>query len=241
MSQADGFRFTAAIFDLDGLLIDSEPFWQDAEMEILGRAGVVLTRDECLQTTGLRTEKVVGYWFERRPWDASRFPLSRLTADINARVIEHIRERGEAKRGVRHAINYVGRRGLRRAVASSSSMNVINTALERLGIAGHFEIVHSVDFEANSKPAPDVYLGAARKLNIAPKACLALEDSIAGLQAAKAAGMTCLWVPEAPWRGHRQRQAAAAQGARADAILDSLLDLDDGVWDELVGAAAVRS
>ncbi len=241
MSEADGCRFAAAIFDLDGLLIDSEPFWQDAETKILGRAGVELSREECLQTTGLRTERVVEYWFERRPWDTARFPLDQVAADINARVIELIGERGEAKPGVHHTVEYLGRRGLQRAVASSSSMEVVNTALGRLEIASKFAVVHSADFEADCKPAPDVYLGAARRLGVPTAQCLALEDSMAGVQAAKAAGMKCVWVPETPWRGNRWREAAAARGAAADVVIDSLLDFDDGVWDELVGAAAVGS
>ncbi len=239
MDEGRNSRFAAAIFDLDGLLIDSEPLWQDAEMEVLACAGVNLSREECLQTTGLRTDKVVEYWFERRPWDTLRFPLDQVAGDINRRVIELIGERGAAKPGVHHAIDFVSRRGLRRAVASSSSMDVISAVLSRLGLAATFEVVHSADFESDSKPAPDVYLGAAKRMNVAPNRCIAFEDSMAGVQAAKAAGMTCVWVPEALWRGGRWRAAAAASGVAADVVIDALFDFDDRVWDEIVGAPSV--
>lgn len=69
-------------------------------------------------------------------------------------------------------------------------------AINRLGIAERFEVVHSVDFERRSKPAPDVYLGAARRLGVDPRRCIALEDSLPGVEAAKAAGMYCIRFPE---------------------------------------------
>lgn len=214
--------FDAAIFDLDGLLIDSEPFWRIAEMEVFGSIGVVLSEEECGLTTGLRTDTVVAHWFERRPWDAQSHPLAEVTGRINRRVVSLIGERGEAKEGVAHALAFVRDRGLRVALASASNMPVIEAALSRLGIAEEFEVVHSVDFEQNSKPAPDVYLGAARRLGIDPRRCLALEDSIPGTEAAKAAGMVCIRFPEFP--EHR------GPTSNADLELRSLEELDEAVW-----------
>ena len=214
--------FDAVIFDLDGLLIDSEPFWRIAEMEVFGAIGVELSEEECGLTAGLRTETVVRHWLERRPWDTDLHAPNEITQRINQRVVALIGERGEAKHGVGHALGFVRDKGLRVALASSSNMPVIEAALARLGIAEEFEVVHSADFEVNSKPAPDVYLGAARRLGVPPHRCLALEDSYPGADAAKAAGMCCIRIPEKD-----------GPPSLADLELRSLIELNDRVWQAL--------
>lgn len=214
--------FDAAIFDLDGLLIDSEPFWRVAEMEVFGDIGVTLSDEECGLTAGLRTQLVVEHWLERRPWDVERHPVAEITLRINRRVVELVGDRGEPKEGVEHALDFMRARAMRLALASSSNMPVIEAALARIGIAEAFEVVHSADFEKHSKPAPDVYLGAARRLGVEPERCVALEDSYPGTDAAKAAGMVCIRFPE-----HE------GPPSRADLELDSLLQLDDAVWQRL--------
>jgi len=214
--------FDAAIFDMDGLLIDSEPFWRIAEMEVFGDIGVVLTDEECGLTAGLRTQLVVDHWLERRPWDAERHPPAAITTRINQRVVQLVGERGEAKAGVEHALAFMRDRGLRIGLASSSNMPVIEAALARLDIAARFEVVHSADFEKHSKPAPDVYLGAARRLGVDPRRCIALEDSYPGAEAAKAAGMCCIRVPEND-----------GPVSIADLELGSLEELDEQVWNLL--------
>jgi len=214
--------FDAAIFDMDGLLIDSEPFWRIAEMEVFGDIGVQLTEQECGLTTGLRTQLVVDHWLARRPWDTENHPPAEITRRINYRVVDLVGERGEPKPGVEHALAFMEARNLRLALASSSNMPVIESALSRLGLAERFEVVHSADFEEHSKPAPDVYLGAARRLGVEPVRCVALEDSHPGTQAAKAAGMSCIRFPE-----HDDAVSSA------DLELDSLERLDDAVWNTL--------
>ena len=191
--------FEAAVFDLDGLLIDSEPLWRRAEIEVFATVGVALTEPECHQTTGLRTDQVAAYWLERRPWDTEHTPAAEIASSIDWRVIELIGECGAAKEGVAHAIDFMRSRRLRLALASSSTMPVIEAAIDRLGISEAFEVVHSADAEARSKPAPDVYLGAARRLAVEPARCIALEDSVPGVEAAKAAGMC------APYAGNLEQ------------------------------------
>lgn len=215
-----------AIFDLDGLLIDSEPFWRQAEMEVFGDVGVTLTDEECGLTAGLRTQLVVEHWLERRPWDIDRHPSADLTTRINERVVALVGEHGVAKEGVAHALELLRNRVQRLGLASSSTMPVIEAALARLGIADAFEVVHSADFERHSKPAPDVYLGAARRLGTPPDRCVALEDSHPGAMAAKAAGMLCIRVPEQP-----------DPASVADLEIASLEDLDEDLWNTLLLAA----
>ena len=185
----------AAIFDMDGLLVDSEPHWRTVEIGIFERVGVSLTEDECKLTTGLPTDAVVDYWFARRPWDETI--LTR--ADIAQAIIEGAhREIGlhaEAMPGAIETLHFFRERHLPMGIASASPMHLIEVVIDRLGIRDFFTIWHSATLEARNKPAPDVYLGAARKLGAEPGRCIAFEDSGNGLLSAHAAGMPTVAVP----------------------------------------------
>jgi sugar-phosphatase len=135
------------------------------------------------------------------------------------RVIAHVKAEGEAMPGVIAAIALFGRCGLRLAIASSSPRRLIDAVCGRLGLDG-IEVRCSAMDEARGKPAPDVYLTAARRLGVAPANCLALEDSPNGVAAAKAAGMRCVAVPD-------PLLAADPRYHRADLVLRSLTDLDE--------------
>ena len=212
---------SAIIFDMDGVLIDSEPFWQESEIDVFGRAGLALTREMCLQTMGLRVDEVVEYWRRRRTFDDA--PAGTLEDAIIGGVVERILSKGEAREGAAHALDFFRRRGLRVALASSSAYRLIGAVTERLGLADGFEVIYSAEEEEYGKPHPGVYLTTARRLDIAPVDCLAIEDSFNGVLAAKAARMKCVAVPEAAQR-HDPRFSIA------DAVLDSLADLDEEVW-----------
>ena len=207
----------AGIFDMDGVLIDSEPFWRESEIEVFGRHGLYLTDADCMQTTGMRIEEVARYWFERRPWNGPAPEI--LAEDILQGVIRRVQERGAAMPGARDAVRLLRSLGLRLALASSSAPPLIDAVLDRLDLRSHFEAVCSAEGETRGKPYPDVYLAAAAKLGIPPPDCLAIEDSIAGVQAAKAAGMKCLAVPLPELRSDPRYQAA-------DAVVDSLQRID---------------
>ncbi len=101
----------ALIFDMDGVLIDSEPFWQEVELAVLGALGVPITRADCLQTAGLRIDEVVEHWHGRHPWAAPE--KVRVVEEIVAGVGARIRERGAAKAGAREALAFARGRGLR--------------------------------------------------------------------------------------------------------------------------------
>jgi len=186
----------AAIFDLDGLLIDSEPLWRAVEVEVFRGVGVPLTEEMCRQTTGLRVDAVVEWWHARHPWRAPA-PAA-VAARIVDRMVEAIAGAGEtlARPGVEHAIGWARAAGLRLAVASSSPLRIVEAALRRLGLADRFEVVRSAEGERWGKPHPAVFLATADELGVEPTACLVFEDSLAGLVAAKAARMRCVCVPE---------------------------------------------
>ena len=210
----------AAIFDVDGVLINSEPFWRESEIEIFGQYGLRLTEEECMLTTGLRIQEVTQYWYARRPWKGPS--TEKMAEDILQGVIRRIRGRGVPMLGLYEAIRLFQSWHLRLALASSSAESLIDTVVDRLQIRPYFEVICSAENEARGKPFPDVYLAAARKLGVAPEKCLAIEDSIAGVTSAKAAGMRCIAVPLPELRRDPRYQAA-------DAVVDSLSQIDDAL------------
>jgi len=196
----------AVIFDMDGLLIDTEPVWRQAEIEVFARVGLHLTEEQCMETMGVRVAQVVELWYQRHPWVGPT--CDEVTEAIEDAVILHVREQGTPMRGVDNALDVVRAEGLPMAIASSSSVRMILAVVETLGIGGDIEAVASANDEAEGKPHPAVYLSAAAKLGVPPQACLALEDSPNGVVAAKAAGMICVSVPDVHL-AHDPRMASA--------------------------------
>jgi sugar-phosphatase len=206
------------IDDLDGLLIDSEPCWQRAEMEVLSSVGVPLTPERLRETTGLRLDEAVAYWAVRHPW--TTVSHEEVVRRILQRVLALLADRVPLKPGVRESLAAVRRVGLRVAVASSSPLRLIEGALDRVGLGSEFEQVVSAENERFGKPHPGVYLTAANRLGVPPAECLALEDSVNGVLAATSAGMRCIAVPER-W------PVVDPRFSRATAVIRSLLELDE--------------
>jgi sugar-phosphatase len=200
---------------MDGLLIDSEPIWQEAEVEVFNKVGVPLTLEMTPQTMGLRTDEVVSYWHKRHPWETPT--QQEVSQEIDKRVIELIQEKGVAKDGVNEAVAVCEAAGLPIAVASSSPMLLIQTVLEKLGINDQIQAVHSAHDEEYGKPHPAVYIRTAETLGVEPAHCLALEDSANGVLSAKAAKMRCVAIPEPESRNDKRFGIA-------DIVLHSLLD-----------------
>lgn len=212
----------AVIFDMDGLLVDSEPLWVRAEIDVFGSVGVALTEHDCARTRGLRVDDVVAYWYERRRWnDVSPRDLE---ARLVARVVELVRTEGQAKPGVAEALAAAREGGRKVALASSSPSVIIDAVLDRLGIS--FDLALSAEHEPLGKPHPGIFLRVAERLGVAPTSCLVLEDSMTGVIAAKAARMTCIAVPEA-YPDHDPRFVLA------DEIVGSLLDVTSTTIDRL--------
>lgn len=214
----------AVIFDLDGLLIDSEPLWQEAEISIFKQVDIILTPELCLQTKGLRIDEVVNYWYQKYPW--TNLAQKEVESLIVAQVIKLIHLQGESLPGVNQAISFVQQQQVKIALASSSASNIIQAALQKLELTDVFVEVYSAESEVLGKPHPGVYLTTAHKLNVSPQSCLALEDSLNGVLAAKAAQMKCIAIPE-PLQSNRP------QFAIADTILSSLEELDRDIWQSL--------
>ena len=183
---------------MDGVLIDSEPLWRAAEIEVFGDVGLALSEADCLETQGLRIDEVVAYWHARR--GLGEVDHADLAGRIVDRVAELVRKRGEPMPGVLEAVEACRARGLRIGLASSSSERLIETVLGHFDLRGHFEAARSADREAFGKPHPAVYLGVAAEMGVDPVRCLAVEDSFNGLLSALAASMRCVAIPDAAHR-----------------------------------------
>ncbi|MHB8438730.1 MAG: HAD-IA family hydrolase [Acidimicrobiales bacterium] len=223
----------AAIFDLDGLLADSEPIWHAAQIDVFARYGLELTPELCRTTKGMFVGEVTRHWYGRQRW-AGPGP-----DDVAVEIVDAVAALMSASLapmpGVEHAVAFCRRRVQMMAVASSSPLGVVELALERLGIRGVFEVVHSAEHEPAGKPDPAVFLSAAALLGVEPGRCVVFEDSPAGVAAATAAGMECIAVPE------RGNPDGALGIAASVPLLASLEALDQGVWDEVSGRVATRS
>ena len=184
----------AAIFDMDGVLIDSEPLWQAAEKAVFARLGIELTDAMCRQTMGMRIDDVVRHWFARFPWECKSHTT--VQAEIVDGVSAEIAARGEAMPGVEEVLDLFSRSGWKIGLASSSPLALIHAVVQQLGIEPYFSALCSAFDEQQGKPHPAVYLTAARRLNVEPSSCIAFEDSAAGVASAKAASMKVVVVPD---------------------------------------------
>ncbi|MBE2217762.1 MAG: hexitol phosphatase HxpB [Ignavibacteria bacterium] len=186
----------AVIFDMDGIILDSEPFWKEVEIEIFNSLGVPLTAEMCESTTGMRLVDVTELWYSRYPWDNKIHSLDSIIKRIVDGLISKVREKGVMNKGVAELLDMFAEKKLPMAIASSSDMNIIDAVLDKFDIRKYFKAVHSAQNELYGKPHPAIYLTAAEKLGVEPIYCLAIEDSFNGVVSAVAARMKTAAYPE---------------------------------------------
>ena len=209
--------FDAAIFDMDGLLIDSEPHWQDAEIAVYEPFGVPVNRELCRATAGRRIDEVLSLWHRRFDWTGP--PVAEMAERVLADVTRRILADGEALPGAHETMAALRQRGVRIAIASSSPPKLIDAVVAKLALTDYLELTHSGIHEARGKPDPAVFLTTARRLGVAPARCIVFEDAPSGIEAARAAGMHVIAVPSVFVPDH--------PGIRsADVVLESLLDFE---------------
>ncbi len=214
----------AALFDMDGLLTESESRWRIAEREVADALGLPLTDDDFELTMGVRMADVAKRWFDWHPWEGGP-----STHEVAVMVVDRVVELtagAVALPGVIEALDLVAARGLRVALCSSSDQRLIDATLEALSLTDRFEVIHSAEFDSHGKPHPEPYLATASELGVAPQRCVVFEDAVSGCIAGKAAGMAVIAVPAPHLRG------TAAYGF-ADVVLESLEHLDVGVFDAI--------
>ena len=185
----------AVIFDMDGLLLDSEDFWQQAEYETFSSLGVPLTPADTAKTLGWRCDYVVQYWYNVFAWHG---PTPAEVADIIIdNVITMIIKQGKLMPGAREALQLCKSLNLPVALATSSNHKMMLETLKHYDLLHFFDATCSAEFLPFAKPHPQVYLNAAAALGVEAQQCVALEDSVTGVIAANAARMRCIAVPHA--------------------------------------------
>lgn len=215
---------TTVIFDMDGLLIDSEPLWEEAGKETLEQFGVSLTDEQYHFSTGLRTKEWVDWWFTWFHIDKKHALAAELM--IVQKAIEKIGDRGTAMPGVAQAFSLFKERGFKIGLATSSPLALVKVVAEKLKINDYLQAIASAEELKHGKPHPQVYLDCAQALEVSPLECVGFEDSFNGMIAVKAARMKCIVIPAQ----HQQHQA---RWDAADRKLPSLLHLNEQVLDAL--------
>ncbi|HEY3987197.1 hexitol phosphatase HxpB [Cedecea sp.] len=217
--MAETRQILAAIFDMDGLLIDSEPLWDRAELDILQSIGVDISRrHELPDTLGLRIDLVVALWYARQPWNGPS--CEEVTARVIERAISLVEEQRPLLPGVVDAVKRCKALGLKVGLASASPLHMLEKVLEMFSLRQYFDAIASAEHLPYSKPHPQVYLDAAAKLGVDPLACVTLEDSVNGMIATKAARMRSIVVPA-------EENFTDPRWCLADAKLHSLVELSE--------------
>jgi HAD superfamily hydrolase (TIGR01509 family) len=205
----------AVIFDMDGVMIDSEPIWEKTEKILLKRRGI--------NYEPAYREKIVG--LNQR--DSAL--LLKETFGLPESIEELIEERisilldlykKELKPipGLTHLLEQLKGKGFLIALASSSPLRVINFVLDQFSLKGFFSAIVSGEMVGRGKPYPDIYLYVADKLRVTPNECIVIEDSINGVRAAKRAGMRCIAIPD--------KRLPLDKFMEADVIVDRLSEVD---------------
>jgi len=192
--KLDLTQFDAVIFDMDGVLIDSEPLWKIAMEEVFHSIGSTLTKKDFQKTVGLRLDEVIRFWHQHEGWkNVTPRDVEILIVD---RMQELIHQNGKPLEGVIEMLHFLKSQDKKIGLATSSYSVLIDKVLSELGIADFFDFTHSAEDESFGKPHPAVYLTVANKLNVQTLKCLVIEDSLNGIISAKAARMNVVCIPE---------------------------------------------
>ncbi len=204
----------AILFDLDGLMVDSEPHSLASWEAVLNERGVTLDQLTIDSILGLRIDATARTLIDRYHLPDTVPELSDAKTEYQ---ITHLAGKVPPMPGLLELLDEIDRRRLQKAIASSGIRRYVEAVLRVNGLLDRFGVIITGDQVAHGKPAPDVFLAAASALNVEPRHCLVLEDAPAGVQAAKAAGMLCIAVPD-----HGVAQLDLTQ---ADRIVTSLHDV----------------
>lgn len=211
-------QLNTVIFDMDGLLIDSEPYWQLAGMETLQKFNVTLEPAQYHHTTGLRTPEWLDYWFSY--FNIPKDNIQEAVQSLHENVFEKIRTQATGLPGVDYIFKYFKQKGFRIGLATSSPLALADIVTEKLNIGHYLDATASAEYLPFGKPHPQVYMDCAAALDAHPLECLCFEDSFNGLVAAKAARMRCAVIPVAD-------QYTLPKWGAADLKLHSLTEFND--------------
>jgi sugar-phosphatase len=215
----------AVIFDMDGVLIDTEPVWRRVETEIFKRVGMVLEYEDTAETMGMPIRQVVQLRHSQQPWDTPS--IDEVADEILRRVVDFVATQGVPIPGAVESVQTAAKLGIPVGLATSSAHLLIDAVVDRLQLRDYFSACSSSEDVESGKPSPDIYIHNAALLGVAAQRCLAIEDSRSGVAAALAAGMICCAIPDAHWNGD-------PDVARAHYRLESVSELPEWLRHRLV-------
>jgi mannitol-1-/sugar-/sorbitol-6-/2-deoxyglucose-6-phosphatase len=211
----------AVIFDMDGVIIDSEPLWQIAEREVFSSLGVNVDDKFCEITKTMTTTEVTKFWYNKSPWQ--NWNLQEVEQMVVSRVADLIEKRECEISGVKELVKRLKSKGFKLGLATNSPVVIIPVVLRKVGVSDLFDAISSAESEENGKPDPAIYLRTSEKLNVSPQNCIVIEDSYSGMLAAKRAGMTVV----AFTNGHKEVNLS-----NADYTIESFGNFDLEIFDE---------
>ncbi|MDO5135168.1 MAG: HAD family phosphatase [Eubacteriales bacterium] len=197
----------AVIFDLDGTLVDSMWVWSQIDVDFLGKYKIPIPQGFQKELEGLSYTETAAYFKERFCLEESVEEIKEIWRDM---AMDRYCHAVPLKPGVRQFIPYLKEQGIQMAVASSNTESLIEAVLESQGIREYFDCIVTSCQVKKGKPAPDVYLEAARSLGADPSKCLVFEDIVAGLEAGKNAGMTVCAIDDDYSRSQEKEKKACA-------------------------------
>jgi HAD superfamily hydrolase (TIGR01509 family) len=218
----------AVIFDMDGVIIDSEPLWSKAEQQLLARRNLGYSPQLKAVMMGLDSSEAVGFLIRHYDLQES---VGDVVEERNQLIAELFKEHLKPVPNVLELLRSMRDSGIKTGLASSSPKELVDLALGRLNITGLFDLILNGDQVARGKPAPDIYLMAARELGVSHENCLVIEDAPHGVAAAKAAGMCCLAI---------SASASETELAAANRVIRSFGEVDLKTLQELVQRAQVE-
>jgi mannitol-1-/sugar-/sorbitol-6-/2-deoxyglucose-6-phosphatase len=211
------------LFDMDGLLLDTEPLWGVSMLKVAGKHKIPIARERFKETTGLRIYEVTDHWSIHYPWQgkSSKEVADEILDDIIAASKEH----GRVLDGVEDTLKLLKANKYKVGLASSSPRHMIDALVEHFGLTHYFDVITSADIVELGKPHPAVFLHCAASLGAKHNECLVLEDSVNGMIAGKAARMKVIVVPD---EVHFEDPRFSIADGKLQSLKDFTLDMIKG-------------
>ncbi len=185
---------TTVIFDMDGLLLDTEPLWGVSMLRVAEKHGIPITAERFKETTGLRIYEVTDHWAIHYPWDGNT--PKQIADEILDDIIASSKKAATVLKGVEKALQLLKANNYKIGLASSSPKHMIDELVTHFDLTKYFDVITSADVVEMGKPHPGVFLHCAADLGSKQVECLVLEDSVNGMIAGKAARMKVVVVPD---------------------------------------------